>query len=167
MMSCGSKPLDPLPPVPEDFLTSILTCDKTDLTTDNSTTVKEVSVASEENSEISFTFELGVPCYRNEKGNVPQIGVRPGSYIKAKSNYYIDRIVVDGYVKKMPYKIYNSVEMTSAISYHETGETSMDASEANAKVYSYEIKSNFFTIVNDDEYGTGTFYAIKVIYKNS
>ena len=162
---CANEPEDELPP-PEAAYHAKLTADNSTLTLDDSTAPIIVDIPSEEDPNIKYSFEIGNPCYINTKSAVAlQICLKPGVSIKSKSNYYVDRLVVDFYGGKgINYEVYNNVNKTGEkVTYHSSSRTPTDPDDYGT-VYEYSIQSTGWNIFNATDFNKPTFYYIEVFF---
>ena len=164
--ACAQEPEGELPPAPTTTYHAKLTAYNSTLTTDDSTSPIVVNIPSDEDPNIFYTFEIGNPCYLNTKSKVSlQICLKPGVSIKSKSNYYVDRLVVDFFGGKgTNYEVYNNVEKDGdKVNYHSSSRTPTDPDD-HGTVYEYSIQNTGWNIFNATDYNKPTFYYIEVFF---
>ena len=165
---CADEPKEELPPASENSYTAKLTADNSTLVAgaDDTTEPIQVEVASNEDANIKYTFEIDPPCYLSTKSSVAnQICVKPGAAIRSVSTYQVEKITVDFWNGKgTNYQVFNNVEHTGdALEYHESSIAPMDPNDSG-KVYEYAIDANGWSLYNNTTYKP-TFYYITVTFK--
>lgn len=172
MTACGLKAAEPLSSLDPDnpsvsdvtgeTYTAKLTRDNSGLTTDDSTEEITANIASSQDSDVSYSFVIGAPCYQH--ANFNEFIVKHGGYIKSGSSYYVDRIIVDFWVTKgVNFSVYAGGDASGdALEYHESSVKTEDPDDGGC-VYEYEIKGYEWYLVNDTSYKPG-FYSITVVF---
>lgn len=151
----------------ESRYTATLTADKSTLTSSDSTEAFKVEIASEEDVNVKYEFEISAECYLNTKSSVAnQIGVRPGASIKSSSKYEVEKITVDFYGGKgINYQVFNNTDHSGEpLQYHETSITPTDPDDYGT-VYDYAINSTGWCLFNHTENNKPSFYYISVVFK--
>lgn len=167
MTGCAKEPGEELPPPSESSYTVKLTADNSTLTTSDSSESIQVELASQEDSNVKYKFEITAPCYLNTKSSVAnQIGVKPGAMIKSVSEYTVEKITVDFYGGKgINFQVFNNTTHTGdALEYHASSITPTDPSDSGT-VYEYAINANGWCLYNHTEFNKPSFYYISVVFK--
>lgn len=167
MAGCADEPGDELPPADEKSYTAKLTADNSTLTKDDSSEVIQVEIASNEDENVKYKFEITPPCYLNTKSTVAnQIGVKPGAMIRSASSYTVEKITVDFFGGKgTNYQVFNNVEHSGdPLEYHESSITPTDPDDSG-KVYEYAVNSTGWCLFNHTEANKPSFYYISVVFK--
>ena len=131
------------------------------LTTDDSTDVSEVSIDIE-GTEEKYTFEMGPNCWNHP--NYEEIGMKDNAYIKSKSNYVVNRLVID-YMSKNGTNFAVKDGNNSIVTAHEsTVETEFKGSKDYGAVLEYPISGNAWSITcSSTEYKT-FLYSVTVVF---
>ncbi len=167
MTGCADEPAEELPPASENTYTVKLTADNSTLTKDDSTEAIQIELASDQDANVKYKFEITAPCYLNTKSQVAnQIGVKPGAMIKSVSTYSVEKITVDFFASKgQNYQVFNNVERSGEPQEaHVTNMTPTDPSDGGA-VYDFAINSTGWCLYNHTDVNKPSFYFISVTFK--
>lgn len=166
---CAKEPAIELPSISSNYSESIysvkLTADNCGLPSDysESTEIVKPEIETEEDKNVKYTFEMGVPCYLTTKAHEFIVGV--GSYVKSSSEYKVDRIIVDFFGKKgIHFGVYsNSDGSGEALEYHQSSIPPEDPSDGGI-VYEYSVNSTSWCLKNVTEFNKPGIYSITVIF---
>ena len=150
-VSCAPEAKKPLPPVGENTYTVVLDATSSTLTTDDSTSLIEVELHAKEDDSVTYKVEIGAPCYlktvTDGVNNYTEIIMKEGSFFRSKSDYKVDRLIVDMYNGQgINYEVYNNVAGTGTkLDEHESTVTPVYAADDGA-VYEYEVDSTEWSV---------------------
>jgi len=167
MTGCADEPGDELPPASESSYSVKLKADLTSLSSTETSEPLTVELASKEDENVKYSFEIGNPAKLNTKSSVStQIQLNAGAYIKSVSTYKVEKIIVDYFSKQgTNFQVFNNVEKSGeALSPHKSSIAPTDPEDYGA-VLEYEIDSNGWNLYNHTEYNKPTFYYVEVIFK--
>lgn len=151
---------EPLPDVPAEAKSVKLTKANCGLTTDDSTAAF-TTLLDIEGSEAKYEFEIGPNCYAHS--TYEEFLIKKDGYIKSKSEYKVDRLVIDYMSKKgINFEVLNASN-TVVESHTSTVKTEYPAADDYGAVVEYPIDGNSWTIRNTTEYKPA-FYSITVIF---
>ena len=152
---------DPNPKENEVIKSVKLTKFNCGLTSDDSTEAFETSLDIEGKTE-KYTFEIGPNCYNHAEYD--EFLIKPNGYIKSKSSYRVDRLVIDYFSKKgVNFEVLDASNNT--VAYHESSVTTEYPGENDfGAVIEYPINGTSWTIQNTTEYNKPAFYSITVIF---
>ena len=151
---------EPLPEVPAEVKSVKLTKTNCGLTGEDSTAAFTTALDIE-GSEAKYEFEIGPNCYAH--ATYEEFLIKKDGYIKSKSEYKVDRLVIDYMSKKgINFEVLNAggdiVE-----SHTSTVATEYPAEDDFGAVVEYSIGGSSWTIRNTTEYKPA-FYSITVIF---
>ena len=153
------KEVDP-PLPPASGLTVKLTKANCGLTNDDSTEAFETSLAIEGRSE-KYVFEIGPNCYAHSQ--YEEFLIKKDGYIKSKSEYKVDRLIID-YMSKKGVNFTVLDASGAEVEAHESDvPTEYPASDDYGAVLEYPIDGNGWSVTNSTEYKPA-FYSITVVF---
>ena len=149
-----------LPKVEESAKSVKLTKANCGLTQDDNVTAFEKSLEIE-GSEEKYTFEIGPNCYAHK--SYDEFLIKKGGYIKSKSTYNVDRLIIDYFSGKG-----TNFEVLDAnnqiVSSHESSvATEYPGDNDKGAVLEYPINGTSWTIRNTTEYKPA-FYSVTVVF---
>ena len=160
LASCGAAPEDTLPPAKDESFSVKLTKANCGLTNEDSTEAF-VTALDVEGKTIKYEFEIGPNCYIHSE--YAEFLIKKDGYIKSKSNYYVDRLIIDYMSKKgVNFEVLNA--NNEAVTSHESTVTTEYPGENDyGAVLEYPIDGNAWTIRNTTDYKPA-FYSVRVIF---
>lgn len=160
-VACAPKAEEVLPPSQADY-SILITKSNCGLTADDSEVAIQTSLASYEDPEVKYTFEIGAPAYQH--ANFNEFVIKKGSYIKSVSEYKVERLIIDFYSSKgVNFNVFNNKEGSgSPLNYHESTILPEDPTDGGC-VYEYEINGIEWCINNTSDYKPA-FYSIMVVF---
>lgn len=159
---CACNNPDPVLPPPEGP-TKLVKMNKANcgLTTDDSAVAFEISLDID-GEEAQYTFEIGPNCYAHS--TYEEFAIKEGGYITAKSEYYVDRLIVD-YMSKngTTFKVEDASGKTAK---KHTASLPTEYSGANdyGETLEYPIKGTSWKITNSGDGFKAFLYSIRVIF---
>ena len=166
-VGCAKEPGAPLPEPSGETYTVKLTADNSTLTKNDTTAPIQIELASNEDANVKYKFEISKDCYLNTKSAVAnQIGLKPGASIKSVSEYTVEKITVDFYASKgQNYQVYNNTAHTgNPQEAHVTNTVPTDPNDGGA-VYDFEINSTGWCLFNHTEFNKPSLYYISVVFR--
>ena len=163
--ACAKEAQSQLPSVEEKSYTAKLDPNNSTLTTDDSSAAIQVEIASNEDSEVKYKFEIGAPCYlKTLSNNLQEIIIKQNAYIKSVSEYKVDRIIVDFFNGKgVNFNVYANKDGTGdPLEYHESSVAPVYP-EDSGKVYEYAINGNEWSLTNTTNYKPAI-YSLSVVF---
>ena len=151
---------EPLPSVAEDAKTVKLTKANCGLTGEDSTA--EFTTALDiEGTESKYEFLIGPNCYAH--ATYEEFLIKKDGYIKSKSEYHVDRLIIDYMSKKaINFEVLNaSGEVVE--SHASSVATEYPAAEDYGAVVEYSINGTAWTIRNTTDYKPA-FYSVTVVF---
>lgn len=159
MGSCV-EPEEELPPVGKETKTVKLTKANCGLTSEDSTSEQTLSL-SVTGSEEKYEFTIGPNCYAHEE--YEEFLIRKDGYIKSRSKYHVDRLIVDYFSKKgINFEVLDA--SNKQVSAHESSvPTEFPKPEDSGAVLEYPINGSSWTIRNVSEFKPA-FYSLTVVF---
>ena len=159
VIGCGNQPSGLLPPISEDAKIVKLTKANCGLTNDDSTEEFEVTLDIENSTE-KYEILVGPNCYAHSK--YEEFLIKKNGYIKSKSTFQVDRLIIDYMSKKgANFKVYSGENLVSP--YNSTYQTEYPAQDDYGAVLEYPINGTSWTISNDSDYKPA-FYSVRVVF---
>ena len=151
---------DPLPEVADNAKSVKLTKANCGLTGEDST-AEFVTALDIEGSEAKYEFSIGPNCYAH--ATYEEFLIKKDGYIKSKSEYKVDRLVIDYMSKKgINFEVLNA-EGSAVESHTSTVATEYPAEDDYGAVVEYPIDGTSWTIRNTTDYKPA-FYSVTVIF---
>lgn len=165
LIGCAPEPKKPLPPVTADSYTVVLDPTNSTLTTDDSTSTISLSLIAKEDEEVIYELEIGAPCYLKNVSSYQEIIMKNGGFFRSKSNYKVDRLILDIYEGKgINYEVHNHKDGSGEVlEYHESTISPIYPEDSGA-VYEYEINSTEWSITNTTVYKPA-FYSVTIVFE--
>ena len=160
LMSCG-KVEDQLPSVSADAKTVKLTYSNCGMERDAGDTTEALTVSLDiEGSESKYEIEVGPNCYVHSEYD--EFLVKKDGYIKSKSTYHVDRLIIDYMSKKgVNFKVFAGESESSS---HESSvQTEYPGENDYGAVLEYPINGNSWSITNETDYKPA-FYSVTVVF---
>ncbi len=157
LVSC-LQPASELPSVNEDSKQVKLTKANSGLTRDDSTTEFTVSLDIP-GSESKYEFLIGPNCYAH--ATYEEFLIKKDGYIKSKSTYHVDRLIIDYMSKKgVNFKVFSGE--TEVASHESSVPTEYPAEDDYGAVLEYPINGTSWSITNETDYKPA-FYSVTVV----
>ena len=131
------------------------------LTGDDSTEAFDTSFDIEGREE-KYVVEIGPNCYNHHTYN--EFLIKPEGYIKSKSTYHVDRLVIDYFSGKgVNFEVLDA--NGGVVTSHESSvETEYPATSDKGAVLEYPINGTAWTIRNVTEFNKPAFYSVTVVF---
>ena len=149
-----------LPPSDPETKSVKLTKANCGLTNDDSTAAFETSLDIEGKEE-KYTFEIGPNCYAH--ATYEEFLIKKDGYIKSKSQYKVDRLIIDYMSKKGINFIVENAAGEAVTSHESSVATEYPAADDYGAVLEYPVNGNAWTIKNTSEYKPA-FYSVTVVF---
>lgn len=158
LVSC-QQPASELPSVSEDAKQVKLTKANCGLTTDDST-VEFATSLDIPGSESKYEFLIGPNCYAH--ATYEEFLIKKDGYIKSKSTYHVDRLIIDYMSKKgVNFKVFSGE--TEVTSHESSVPTEYPAEDDYGAVLEYPINGTSWSITNETDYKPA-FYSVTVVF---
>ena len=160
LLGACAEPEEPLPAPSVESKSVKLTKANCGLTNDDSTEAFETSLDIEGKEE-KYVFEIGPNCYAHK--TYQEFLIKKNGYIKSKSTYKVDRLVIDYFSGKgVNFEVLDATG--TAVSSHEsTVATEFPGEDDKGAVLEYPINGNSWTIQNTTDYKPA-FYSVTVVF---
>lgn len=155
-----SEPEPELPPVNPEANSVKLTKTNCGLTNDTSISASTVSLDIADKKE-KYEMEIGPNCYAHKTHE--EFLIMKDGYIKSRSTYNVDRLVIDYMSKKLiNFKVYDATN--TEVAPHESSVPTQYPNEGDfGAVVEYPINGTSWKIANDTEYKPA-FYSVTVYF---
>ena len=160
LLGACANPGEELPPAGSETKQVKLTKANCGLTNDDSTEAFEKSLDIEGKEE-KYIFEIGPHCYAH--ATYEEFLIKKDGYIKSKSNYTVDRLIIDYMSKKGINFVVENANGEAVQSHESSVATEYPAADDYGAVLEYPINGNAWTIKNTTEYKPA-FYSVTVVF---
>ena len=165
LTGCFLEPKESLEPVNDISYSVVLNGSNSTLTSNDSTSTITLSLPSKEDESIVYELEIGAPCYLKKVSTFQEIIMKNGGFFRSKSNFKVDRLILDIYEGKgINYEVFNQKDSSGkALDPHSSNIPPVYPEDKGA-VYEYEINSNEWSITNTSIYKPA-FYSVTIIFE--
>ena len=161
--ACAKEPALSLGPVEEANMHTVkLKKNNCGLTTSYSTEEITTTLKSLDDENVEYSVKIGSSA--KQHSDYDEFVLADSSYVKANSNYVVDRLIIDFYGPSVKFAVYNNLEGSGTeLEYHESTVESDYPTEYGV-VYEYAINGKEWTVKNVSAPYKSSFYSISVVF---
>ena len=164
MIGCAKEAGGKLPPPSSESYTVVLDATTSGLTSADSAATYTVDLKAKEDANITYSVEIGGPCYIKTVDGYKEMILKEGCYFKSVSTYKVSRLILDIYEGQgINYGVWGSVEGSGTeLERHASDITPIYAADSGA-VYEYEVNSTGWKIARKDR--KPGIYSVTIVFE--